>query len=371
MYAYDTALVATRAPDGTQFTPLGTLGHVAGLVWSDTMPGGPDSLTCTLQVPASYRHPAWDPGRITEVYRGGSKIWEGILGEPAPGDGGWTLTATGAGNYGDRYLSIWTSWDQNNPIDAAITRGLRWNKASFSSTGLYLAEQQDPGSQTITDFLTLITRPGAYTWHVGRRNTLSVFPIPTTVTRVLMLGSPAARSLAGYINALTGRYQNGTDNATTGTTATFALTTATNPTSIAKHQRTEAFWDITQAGTLSSGTAGGYVTQALTLYQGASWAGPLTVRPGQYLTTTGVPVDLGCEMAGEVVLLLLADGPYGGEVSPSPPVTFPVGRIEYDDAAQTAAITPFQSVPNDLPTLLSALATRLPNPAVTTAPAGG
>ena len=78
---------------------------------------------------------------------------------------------------------------------------------------------------------------------------------------------------------------------------------------------------------------------------------------------TGVPVDLGCEVAGEVVQLQLADGPYGGEVSPAPPVTFPVGRVEYDDGAQTLAVTPFQSVPNDLPSLLSALATTLPTPA--------
>jgi hypothetical protein len=213
--------------------------------------------------------------------------------------------------------------------------------------------------------MTLITRPGAYTWHVGRRNTLSVFPIPTTPTRVLMLGTPAARSLAGYINALTGRYQSADDGTNP---ATFALSTATNAASIAKHLRTEAFWDITAAGTISSGTAGGYVAQALSLYQGASWAGPLTVRYGQYLTTTGVPVDLGCEMAGEVVRLHLADGPYGGEVSPSPPVTFPVGRIEYDDQAQTAAITPFQAVPNDLPTLLGVLAAAIPTGTPTTQP---
>jgi len=106
---------------------------------------------------------------------------------------------------------------------------------------------------------------------------------------------------------LTGRYQSADDNATTGAAATFALTTATNAASIAKHLRTEAFWDITQAGTISSGVAGGFVAQALTLYQGASWAGPLTVRYGSYTTMTGVPVDLGCEVAGEVVQLQLAD----------------------------------------------------------------
>jgi hypothetical protein len=36
----------------------------------------------TVELP----HPAFDPGRLLEAYRGGSKIWEGILGEPVPGD---------------------------------------------------------------------------------------------------------------------------------------------------------------------------------------------------------------------------------------------------------------------------------------------
>jgi hypothetical protein len=67
MFAYDVSMVATRAPDGKSFTPLGTLGHVTPAVYSDTMPGGPDTLTCTLQVQPSYRHPAFDLGRIVEV----------------------------------------------------------------------------------------------------------------------------------------------------------------------------------------------------------------------------------------------------------------------------------------------------------------
>ena len=364
MYAYDLTMVATRAPDGTQFTPLGTLGHVTPAVYSDAMPGGNDSLTCTLQVSANARHPAFDPGRILEAYRGGSKIWEGILGEPSPGDGGWTLTAQGAGNYGANYLSIWSSWNQNDPIDQAITRGLRWNKPSFSSTGLYLAEQQDSGSQTVTDFLTLITRPGAYTWHVGRRNTLTVFPIPTTPTRILWASSPAARSLAGYINALTGRYQSADDG--------------TNPATYRahhRHERREHRQAPADRGVLGHHPGRDHQLRhrrrvrhagAVPVPGRVSWAGPLTVRYGSYTTMTGVPVDLGCEMAGEVVLLLLADGPYGGEVSPSPPVTFPVGRVEYDDGAQTLAVTPFQAVPNDLSTLLSALASAIPAPVAPT-----
>jgi hypothetical protein len=367
MYAYSASVVVTRQPDLTNPIPLGTLGHITGLVWSDAMPGGPDTLACTLQAEPTFRHPSLNPGRILEVYRGGSKVWEGILAEPVPVTGtGWQISAQGAGNYGDNYLSIWTAWNQNNPVDAAITRGLRWNKPSLASTGLYLAEQQDSGSQTVTDFLNLITRPGAYTWHVGRRNTLSVFPVPTTVTRVLMASSPQARSLAGYINALYGRYQSADDGTNP---ATFALTSATLPASITRHGRQEGFWDLTAAGTITGGTAGGYLTSALAQYKASSWAGPLTVRYGAYLTRAGVPVDLGCEQAGEVVLLMLTDGPFGGEVAPCPPVTFPVGRVEYDDATGSAAITPFQTVPHDLSSLLSALATTIPPPAPTVAPA--
>ncbi len=80
---------------------------------------------------------------------------------------------------------------------------------------------------------------------------------------------------------------------------------------------------------------------------------------------TGTPVDLGCEQAGEVCLMMLADGPYGGEGQPSPPVTFPVGQVEYSDTEQTLAVTPYQSVASDLSSLLDVLALSLPKPAVT------
>jgi hypothetical protein len=41
--------------------------------------------------------------------------------------------------------------------------------------------------------------------------------------------------------------------------------------------------------------------------------------------------------------VLLTDYGYGGEVSAAP-VQFIVGAYEYDDVAQTAAVTPFQSL---------------------------
>ncbi|HMH93672.1 MAG TPA: hypothetical protein VK586_21650, partial [Streptosporangiaceae bacterium] len=210
----------------------------------------------------------------------------------------------------------------------------------------------------------LITKPGAYGWHVGRGNVLTVAPVPVTPTRILMATSPQARALAGYINALVARYQVTADNTTTGAAATYGLVTATNAPSIARHQRREAYWDMSGAGVMSPGTALAWASSALAPYQAASWAGPIPVQYGQYLTMTGVPVDIATEHAGEVVQLMLADGPYGGEVSPGP-VTFIVGKLEYDDTTQAGGITPYLGVPGDLSSLIGALTAMLPAPAAT------
>lgn len=370
MYARSESTVTSKFQDGTDFRPLGQIAPVSDLGWSDTMPGGPDGMKCTVRVSPELVQPqALDAGRIVEVWRGGMVQWEGVLDQPSAADGVWSVTAKGAGTYGDAYRDIWSSWtDINTSLTAATTRSpgpLRWKLTTYSNTNLYLVDQQQSGTESITDRLNLATKPGYYTWHVGRRNLLSIFPVPTTVTRVLFSSSPAARSLAGYYNALYVLYQSAADNATTGAVAVNTLTSATNTASIARHGRSEILWDITGAGTLSGGTALGWAQAAITRYNAASYAGPIPVTHGQYCTTTGVPVDIGCEHAGEVAQLVLADGPYGSEVSAFPPVTFPVGRFEFDETTGSGNVYPFNVLPNDLGALLDSMAIWLPRPPVT------
>jgi hypothetical protein len=292
--------------------------------------------------------------------------FEGVLDQPVPGDSGWSITAKGAGTYGDAYRDIWTTWtDINTSLTQATGRGLRWGLSTYSNTNLYLVDQQQSGTETITDRLNLATKPGYYTWHVGRRNLLSIFPVPTTVTRILFSSSPQARTLAGYYNALYVMYQSSADNASTGALAANTLTAATNTASIARHGRQEQLWDITGAGTLSGATALGWAQAAISRYTAASYSGPIPVTDGKYTTTTGVPVDLGCEHAGEVAQLVLADGPFGAEVSAFPPVTFPVGKFEYDETSASGNVYPFNVLPNDLGALLDSMAIWLPKPPVT------
>jgi hypothetical protein len=341
------AQVCTLTQAGGDQRYLGRIGHVADLTWTDTMPGGNEQLTCTLQVEPAYRTAATDPGRLIRVIKGASVQWEGILDEPTPGDGGWALTARGAGTWGALYQAVYSSWTAASVISTATARGLRWVTGNLGSG--YLTEQHDSASMTVTDFLNLYTEPGSQTWRVHRvfaGNQLDVFPLPTTPTRLLVTTTPAARTLAGYINVLWIRYQATADNGTTA--ATYGTTSVTNAASIAKHGRQEAFWDISQGGVMTAGAAQALGNAALAKYTAASWSGPFQVAPGQYLNAGGAPVDLACEHAGEVVRLILADGPYGGEVSPAPPVQFPVGKVEYRDSDGTLIVTPFQSWTADL-----------------------
>jgi hypothetical protein len=351
----------TAAVDGTDQQYLGRYGHVADAVFSDQMPGGPLSMTCSLESDPRVQPQALDPGRRVIIGVGGRIQWEGILLQPVAGDNGWSVSADGAGTWGTRYQADYNAggYTAENIIDRALGRGLRWVRGTVS--GGMLVNPADSASQSITDFLNSITSPQSTTWRVSRKQAgwqVDLIPIPSTVTRLLITNVAAVRTLAGYINALYARYQVTADSG--GTPATFLTATGTNAASIAKHDRTEDYWDLTSAGVMTGTTALGLTNSALAKYQAASYGGPFVVNQGQYLTVGGAPVDLASETAGEVVRLILADGPYGGEIGVAPPITFPVGQVQYNANEHTLQVTPFQSWRNDLGNVLGLIAPKAP-----------
>lgn len=352
--------VKTLFPDLTQPYWLGRLGHLSGLRYSRVLPGGAEALTVTLDRPPSFRHPAIDVGRRVQVIRGGSVVWDGKAQEPQSEGGRWTITAIGNGVIGADYRAYYTSWNQNNPLDQAIGRGLPWNKASLSSSGLWLSQVPDPASITITDFLNLITSSGGKTWYADRYNTLQVtaFPLTTaTPTRLLVATEAVNRTVAGDVNLLFERYQATSDNVNTGATASFATTSSSVPGAV-QHQEMEDYFDLSSAGLISAGTAQAAGNAILAKYQRANWGGPFTVPYGRYLNAGGVPVDLGCEREGEICKLLVTDAGYGGEVVPVP-IVFIVGRIEFDDDAHIATVEPYQAVTTSLSGMMTAVANAL------------
>jgi hypothetical protein len=215
------------------------------------------------------------------------------------------------------------------------------------TSGVWFGQAVDPASITVTDLLNLFCTRGGLTWYVstGRyANTLSVYAFPAAVlanvNRVIVATSPPPRTLGGDINSLFLRYQNSAD---TAVTATFLTTQVTTPASITLHGEVGAFDDLSSAGTQTAGQAQAVGTSILNRYQRASYAGGFTIRYGQLLTPGGAPVDPGIDHCGTICKVILAGWGYGGEVVPDPAV-FMTGHYEWDEHAQTALVTPFQSL---------------------------
>jgi len=368
----DTA-ISVPAPKNGRW--LGQLGHVKGLTRSYSVPGGPDQLTLTLLTPPDFRTDALNPGRVVQAWRGGSCVWEGKLDEPVPTGDGWTVSAHGAGQYGADFAAIYSTWSSDDPVNQAISRGLRWtNPGIGSSGGIWLGQQQDSGSENITDHLNLLITGGGVVWKVTRGNassipagpwTLSVTAFPSdangnplqSADRLLICTTPVPRTVAADINTIWLRYMVTADTTSkTGAAvpATFALTSVSNNGSVLKHGPMEYFLDLSSAGVMSVSAAQTVGTNILTRFVRASFAGPFTAMQGQVLNAAGQPVDLGCDEAGLVYQVIMTDAPYGGEVAAGP-LLFISGGYQYDEDTQTATITPYQGVRGDLASLISAM----------------
>jgi hypothetical protein len=226
-----------------------------------------------------------------------------------------------------------------------------------SPSGIWLGQGQDPASATITDLLNLVCTRGGLTWYVnsqpgGQPGTdLSVFPLPTTVNRLLIVTDPVPRTLGGDVNTIFIRYEI-SDGQAAGTSATYGTTSVTNAASVNAHQTTETYMDLSSAGVMSQSAAQAVGNHVLAVYQRASFAGPFVAARGQLLTAGGAAIDPGTDQAGTVVRLILTDYGYGGEVTPAP-VTFLVGSYEWDDFAGKATISPYQTVSSSHSGLLS------------------
>lgn len=375
--------VAPVSTDTAQAVPapkkarwLGSLGHVTNMTRSYTCPGGPDSLSLLLRMPPEKRTDAINPGRVIQVYRGASCIWEGKLNEPAPSADGWQVTAHGAGTYGEDFAALYTTWNADDAVNQAIFRGMRWENPGIGKpAGIFLSQVQDSASQTITAHMNLLITGGGLLWMVSPGTAssppagawkLRVFPFkqdfngnPTQAPdRILLSNTPIARTVAADVNVLWLRYQATADVAATSTKkavpATFAIAHCVNGDSVARHGPMEYYLDITSAGVLKLAQAQAIGFNILTRYVRASFAGPFTVGPGQVLNTAGTPVDLGADQAGLVYQVVVADPSYGGEVLPGP-VIFMSGQYEYDEDTGQATITPFQSYRSDIASLISTL----------------
>jgi len=351
-------VVRTIRPDGDDLQYLGSLGSVLGLQYSFSTPGGADQMSATLQIPPSGSRPAAiDPGRTVEILRGGSIVWSGRLNEGQPSASGWALSAHGLGGMATDFDAVYTplsaaGWTLNGPVDAAIARGLPWVNPGI--TAGWLSQQVDSGSQKISDHLNGIAGPSGQTWEVDNWSALRMFPLPAVVNRLVLSTGPIARTISRDLTTLFLKYAQSDDGQGN---VVYGLTDAFNQQAIDERGATEDYQDLSNAGVMSASAAQAVGNTELARYQRVAWAGPITVRQGQILTTGGTAVDLGCERSGTVDRVLVTGQPFGGEASAGL-VQFVRGQYEYYSDSDTAQITPMQSARADLSSLLSLIAPR-------------
>ena len=364
-----TSQVAVAAPGSTRWYYLGSYGQMTALKYSYACPGGCDSMTCTLMVPASYRNQVMNPGWQVRVTRGGHVVWTGKMDEPVPTASGWNFTAVGTGMRGTDYLAIYSdTWPTGQPdesINGAISRGLPWvNPGVGSPAGIWTGQAVDSGGQTITALLNLITSRGALTWYVNSQpggmpgDDLSVFPLPTTPNRLLVATTPVPRTLGGDINTIYLRYEISADNTTSGAAAAYGLAIAQNAQSVAMHGELETYIDISDVGVMTQAAAQAVGQNVLQLYQRASFAGSFAGSYGQLLNMGGTPVDPGCDQASSVCRVILTDFGAGGELTPGP-IQFIVGAYEWDDFAQVFTLSAMNTLDQSLTGMLQMTNTTL------------
>ena len=130
---------------------LGAIGHVTGLTYSYVCPGGPDAMTCTLQIPPTYRTDAMNPGRVVQIMRGGGCVWDGILDEAVPSADGWTVTAHGAGNAGTDFADIYTTrTDASGTVTTINSMTVGDKNAVATDKNLSISGTGIPAGATIT-----------------------------------------------------------------------------------------------------------------------------------------------------------------------------------------------------------------------------
>jgi hypothetical protein len=285
-----------------------------------------------------------------EVVRGASVVWTGKLNESVPTVAGQQIAAHGIGTLGADYAAFYGTppgWTLNSPVDSAIARGLPWVNPGIAGGWLTLPPP-DPASFFISDHLNNLTVPSAQVWQIDKWDTLRVGPIPSVVNRLLVTTDPVARTIADDVTTIWLRYKASDDGQ--GNT-TYALTDAFNQDQINRHGPTERYADLSSGNVMSAGAAQAVGSQTLARYQRVTYAGTFTVRSGQYLTTGGTPVDLGCERAGAVCRLLVTDPSFGGEAAAAE-IALVVGSYVYYSDSDTAQITAMQVARSDFASLL-------------------
>lgn len=330
--------VFSEQPTGGDRVYLDTLGTVSSVRFTTTFPGGDWSASWQMILDPHLDHRAVTPGRLITIPTSPYQGWHGILDNPQRGEP-WQFTATGRAQDGKRFNAYTIPADPytatntlilNDVIDQMITRGSGWTRGESLPNG---NGQSPSGAGTVEDVLNQVADDTNQYWKLSRTLVVTMDPLPTTVTNLLVTTDTAGgRQLGGFL---------------TDVFVTYIDDQSWAPTVIVRSASSRPFGRF--EGTLDR-TADGPIPLAQAQQAGDNYlnqnsprlrfTGGFTVTKGQWLNSGGTPADLATAQAGNVCKLLLIDPDTAAGEKTIGPVTLVIGQTDYDVDADILTVTP-------------------------------
>lgn len=341
---------------------LQSIGPWGELVRGSLADGGCGDATWSMNLPQKFAHPALRRGKIVEIKRGGQNTYKGVLAAPevsvdeSTGEPTWNFTANGlsslAGSASTKngYLCLDGSFNAttvpDTAIDAAIGRGLPWQRPSSFSTAAFGTADQITYSSYLGDLLDAQSQaviPTAKRWGVDENGNAYQAVDPTTPSWYMTPGS-GRFGLADdqYASDVWVRYWNG---------SAFVTAHAQDAVAAANYGTQEYPLDATGKGTLTG-------TQATNLGAGLiakgkarlGWTNPLSPSRFQLTTAGGAPAPL-WQVKGQQMVRL--HGVINEQGQPLPYVDFVIGETSFNPATEELVITPVGMVARDLASIIA------------------
>lgn len=340
--------VFSSEPDGTDRTCLDALGPISALRISTSVKGDV-GLTWQQPLDPKMDHTALRPGRLITVPVSLTSQWQGRMAAPQRGQV-WNFSADGKSNDPTRWVALAATDNNatnlNEVVDAAITRG--WRVTRPASLPSLTDGSQVSGSLTVGEALDQVTGQLNEWWTVNRQGQLVAFTLPTILTYVLCAADTAGgRTTTEFVTDVIVLYTDLAD-------FTMKTLTRSNTAARAKYDRTEAIYDITSIGPVTTTQAQAAGDNYLSVHGvRLKFTGSFTVAPGQLLNPGGTPVDLGTVEARALTRVILTDpDTAAGETTTTGPLQIVTGQTDYDVDADVLTLTPLDTSPTGLANVL-------------------
>ena len=320
---------------------LGQVGRVRGVTYASVLPGGPSSLSFTLDIAPNASSVALAPNRWLDIQACGRIVWSGVL-EDAKRGSPWQITASGIGMQAKKFMAFFRPTDIQGAIVANATNfGLPWNTPSPAMTACN-------SSKTYQSLYEMLDNGPV--WRVDPYGNPSNYTPPTTPNYLVNAARSPARTIDGMATQAQVAY-NGSDHSNAPW-----YKIVDDLANQARYGFRSVPLDLTGRGAITDAQATAEGTRFLKKVggYGASYTEPVTVLQGQLMNLGGGLVDIRGVVAGEMVRIRGSEVNHDWDAAFS--TDFVIGECSCNADVGSLVMTPWSAQRRDIQSLLTAAA---------------